>query len=106
MHESYSHEVSSAGFWPGNQDTPPIFYSYAVPEPPGFRSTAGATYDSTLGEFVLPYAEVQSSDQPDATLLSFLETTYTAAADVGHWDRVLLEQRPPCVCDTVRRTMP
>jgi len=99
MHESYSHEVSSAGFWPGNQDASPMFYSYAVPEPAGFRSTAVATYDDTLGEFVLPYADVQSAERPDERLLEFLESTYASAADLGGWDRVLLEQRPPCACD-------
>ncbi len=100
-HASYDPEaeVSSAGFWPGNQDAPPMFYSYAVPEPAGFRSTAVATYDDTLGEFVLPYADVQSAERPDERLLEFLESTYASAADLGGWDRVLLEQRPPCACD-------
>jgi hypothetical protein len=101
MHASYSHEVSSAGFWPGNSSVGPLFYSYAVPEPPGFSQAAtGGAYNQALGEFVLPYATVQASDRPDDTLLEFLQSTYAAAADLGHWDRVLLEQQPPCVCDT------
>ncbi len=102
MHESYSHEVSSAGFWPGDASTGPAFYSYAVPEPSGFRQAAmpsGATYNDQLGEFLLPYETVQSSADHDATLLAFLHSTYAAAADLGRWDRTLLEERPPCVCD-------
>jgi hypothetical protein len=102
MHESYSHEVSSAGFWPGDDSSPPVFYSYAAPEPDGFRSTpitpAGASYFEALGEFVLPYAAVRSAADPDATLLAFLRSTYAAAADRGGWDRELLEQRPACTC--------
>ena len=103
MHESYSHEVSSAGFWPGNASVPPVFYSYAVPEPAGFRDAAvgpnGASYSPELGEYVLPYAVVQASDRPDDALLEFLQTTYAADADLGHWDRVLLEKRPACACN-------
>jgi hypothetical protein len=104
MHDSYSHEVSSAGFWPGDRNTPPIFYSYAVPEPAGFREALvevpGATYNTALGEWVLPYTAVQASAEPDSTLLQFLEQTYQSTADLGGWDRALLEQRPPCACDT------
>jgi hypothetical protein len=98
MHESYSHEVSSAGFWAG---ATPVFYSYAVPEPSGFRTapvTTPAAYSADVGEFVLPYEAVRASDRPDRVLLGFLETTYAAAADLGGWDRVLLEERPPCTC--------
>src|SRR5215472_5713222 len=105
MHESYSHEVSSAGFWPGDATTPAAFYSYAVPEPTGFRETPiprGASYNTQLGEFVLPYQVVQASEDPDATLLQFLQTTYDAAATLGRWDRVQLEERPPCACDQAR----
>ena len=62
MHEAYSHEVSSAGYWPG-PDGEGVFYSYAYPEPPGFRDAdpgvAEARYDEALGEFVLPYAVVR-----------------------------------------------
>ena len=100
MHVSYSHEVCSAGLWPGNDQTPPMFYCYAVPEPAGFADTAGYTYNTELGEFVLPYADVASSLDPDAALLDFLQTTYTAAADLGGWDRELLEHQPACACTT------
>jgi len=93
--EAYSHEVSSAGFWPGNDTFPrAAFYSYAYPEPAGFRSrtvTAGARYDATLGEFILPYDTVRDAAEPDALLLDFLSTTYAAAAETGHWDRAALE---------------
>jgi hypothetical protein len=102
MHESYSHQVSSAGFWPGDSTAAPFFYSYAVPEPSGFRQAlmpAGVTYNEQLGEFLLPYQTVQASDDPGLTLLTFLRRTYDAAADLGSWDRTLLEERPPCACD-------
>jgi hypothetical protein len=93
--EAYSHEVSSAGFWPGNKTFPQAaFYSYAYPEPAGFRSwplRSGAYYDLTLGEFVLPYERVRTSADPEATLLEFLSTTYVAAAERGNWDRSALE---------------
>ena len=93
--EAYSHEVSSAGFWPGNDAFPrAAFYSYAYPEPPGFRSrrvTTGASFDATLGEFILPYDAVREAAEPDALLLDFLATTYAAAADAGQWDRAALE---------------
>ena len=95
MQEAYSHEVSSAGFWPGNGGAgKAAFYSYAYPEPEGFAQAtiAGATYDSTLGEFVLPYDTVAASASPDETLLNFLQATYEAAADRGKWDRVALER--------------
>jgi hypothetical protein len=95
--EAYSHEVSSCGFWPGGEAMPyPVFYSYAYPEPRGFKSAtpspAGARYDSTLGEFVLPYDEVRKSDSGEATLLEFLQSTYEAAAELGGWDRPALER--------------
>jgi hypothetical protein len=93
--EAYSHEVSSAGFWPGSDAFPkPAFYSYAYPEPPGFREakiTPGASFDATLGEFILPYDTVRQAADPDAMLLDFLVTTYNAAADAGRWDRAALE---------------
>ena len=98
--EAYSHEVSSAGFWPGNAAMPtaPIFYSYAYPEPPGYRDAviapAEGRFDSDLGEFVLPYDAVASAADPDATLLAFLQSTYVAAADLAHWDRPALERSP------------
>jgi hypothetical protein len=94
MHDAYSHEVSSAGYWPGGA-AEGIFYSYAYPEPDGFRShpveVAGATFDESLGEFVLPYAEVRTAADPDALLLDFLERTYLAAAELAAWDRRALK---------------
>jgi Family of unknown function (DUF5996) len=93
--EAYSHEVSSAGFWPGNDDFPQaVFYSYAYPAPAGFRDKAvaeGASFDATLGEFILPYDTLRAAAEPDALLLDFLLGTYAAAADTGHWDRAALE---------------
>ena len=93
--EAYSHEVSSAGFWPGSDSFPEAaFYSYAYPEPPEFRDrpvTAGASYDAALGEFILPYETVRRAPSPDAMLLDFLSTTYAAAADTADWDRTALE---------------
>ena len=93
--EAYSHEVSSAGFWPGSDGFPQAaFYSYSYPEPPGFRDrsvTPRAYFDAKLGEFILPYAAVRAAPDPDALLLDFLATTYAAAADTGGWDRGALE---------------
>ena len=93
--EAYSHEVSSAGFWPGNEAFPQAaFYSYAYPEPAGFRDravTPGAHFDKVLGEFILPYDTVRNAAEPDALLLDFLSTTYAAAAETGGWDRTALE---------------
>jgi hypothetical protein len=93
--EAYSHEVSSAGFWPGSDAFPrAAFYSYAWPEPAGFRDrpvTPGARFDATLGEFILPYDTVRAAAEPDALLLDFLSTTYEAAAEAGGWDRAALE---------------
>jgi len=93
--EAYSHEVSSAGFWPGNEAFPrAAFYSYAYPEPAGFRgrpASPGAAFDPTLGEFILPYDTVAEAPEPDALLLDFLSTTYAAAAETGNWDRAALE---------------
>lgn len=93
--EAYSHEVSSAGFWPGAGINFPAFYSYAYPTPPGFADARpdpeGAYYDNTLGEFLLPYDVVRLSKAPESTLLAFLESTYGAAADLGGWDRKALE---------------
>jgi uncharacterized protein DUF5996 len=93
--EAYSHQVSSAGFWPGNEAFPqPAFYSYAYPEPVGFRDrpvTAGAAFDAKLGEFILLYDKIRAAANPDALLLDFLSTTYVAAAEAGGWDRAALE---------------
>ncbi len=94
--EAYSHEVSSCGFWPGGPATPvALFYAYAYPEPRGFREARvgeGARYDESLREFVLPYDRVREADDPDLALLSFLQATYEAAADLGGWDRRHLER--------------
>jgi Family of unknown function (DUF5996) len=95
VREAYSHEVSSAGFWPGADAFPrAAFYSYAYPEPAGFRDRAAsphAYFDTTLGEFILPYEAVARAPEPDALLLDFLSTTYAAAAEAGGWDRAALE---------------
>jgi hypothetical protein len=92
--EAYSHEVSSAGFWPGSDAYPQAaFYSYAYPTPPGFAEAKveppAATWAAAMGEWLLPYDAMRTADDPDATLLRFLETTYRAAADLGHWSRDL-----------------
>jgi hypothetical protein len=97
MHEAYSHEVSSAGYWPG-PDGEGVFYSYAYPEPDGFRDAdpgvPEARYDEALGEFVLPYEVVREASDPDDVLLRFLQATYEAAANAAAWDRAALERSP------------
>ncbi|MEP6547470.1 MAG: DUF5996 family protein [Gammaproteobacteria bacterium] len=104
MSEAYSHEVSSAGFWPGDNVTQyPAFYSYTYPNVAGFREAkvqpAAAVFSETLGEFLLPYEAVRTAADPDAALLAFLQSTYEAAAVAAKWDRADLECRPgrPCV---------
>lgn len=98
--EAYSHEVSSAGFWPGGAAmvSEPIFYSYAYPSPDGFSAATvqpdAAQFDEALGEFVLPYEAVRTAADPAATLLAFLESTYAAAAELAGWDREALERVP------------
>jgi len=94
--EAYSHEVSSAGFWPGGGAIDyPAFYSYAYPVPPGFAAARvqpdAAFFDTGLGEFLLPYEAVRTAADPDAALLDFLQSAYAAAADAGGWDRAALE---------------
>ena len=94
--EAYSHEVSSAGFWTGDERAPePSFYAYAYPTPAGFGAAPvgpdGARFDAALGEFLLPYDRVRTAADPDAALLAFLQTTYVAAADLAGWDRRALE---------------
>jgi hypothetical protein len=94
--EAYSHEVSSAGFWPGSGAIDyPAFYSYAYPEPAGFRTTPvrpdAAFFSEALGEFILPYDAVRAAAQPDQALLEFLQSTYEAAANAAKWDREALE---------------
>lgn len=95
--EAYSHEVSSCGFWPGNGGFgKAAFYSYAYPEPPGFSACPiepkEAYYDTNLREFVLPYEAVRNSDTPEQAVRVFLQSTYEAAADLGHWERDALER--------------
>ena len=91
---AYSHEVSSCGYWPGGSDEG-LFYAYAYPEPLGVAAwpvePADAFYDADLGEFLLPYTAVRTAPDPDTTLLSFFQSTYEAAADLGGWDRTALE---------------
>jgi hypothetical protein len=99
MREAYSHEVSSAGFWPGSSWAPEAaFYSYAYPEPDGYATAAirpaAARYDKTLGEFLLPYDAVRRSADPAGEIRAFLESTYDAAANLGGWDRANLERKP------------
>ena len=97
--EAYSHEVSSAGFWPGSGAIDyPAFYSYAYPEPAGFRTRAvrpdAAFFSEALGEFILPYVAVRTAARPDQALLEFLQSTYEAAANAAKWDREALECAP------------
>lgn len=96
--EAYSHEVSSAGFWPGTGDIPPVFYAYAYPEPDGFSSATvrpgAAAFSTDLNEFILPYEAVRTATSPEDTLLEFMQSTYEAAAELGDWDRRALEVSP------------
>jgi Family of unknown function (DUF5996) len=97
--EAYSHEVSSAGFWPGGGAIDyPAFYSYAYPEPAGYRTAVvrpdAAFFADELGEFILPYDAVRVTDDPDKMLLEFLQSTYEAAANAAKWDRDALEGPP------------
>ena len=95
--EAYSHEESSAGFWPGSAGTPsePLFYSYAYPAPPRFADAPvepeAAHYDPNFAEFILDYEAVRTAERPDQALLAFLDSTYAAAAELGQWDRAALE---------------
>jgi hypothetical protein len=98
MREAYSHEVISAGFWPGGGAIgDAAFYAYAAPEPPGFKTCsvdpATAFYKHDLGEFLLMYEDVRTSGSPRETLLAFLQSTYDQAADLAKWDRAALERK-------------
>jgi len=98
--EAYSQEVSSLGFWPGNEMMPePIFYSYAYPAPPGFAEAAvrpeAARFDAQLKEFTLSYEDVRTAPSPDAALLDFAHSTYDAASTLGKWDRAALVEVKP-----------
>ena len=97
--EAYSHEVASAGFWPGNGmvegEAEPMFYAYAYPVPDGFSDApvepVAARWSAELGEFLLPYEAVRASADPEAALEAFLRSTYEAAANAAGWDRAALE---------------
>jgi len=95
--EAYSHEVISAGFWPGGGAMPePAYYAYAAPEPEGFRTArvgpAQAFYSTDFGEFLLKYEDVRTAASPRKALLEFLQTTYDAGATLAKWDRGELER--------------
>lgn len=95
--EAYSHQLCSAGFWPGGGVIDePIFYSYAYPEPYGFAAASlepeQAHYDEQLHEYVVPYEAIRSAPSPDAALTAFLDSTYEASAELGHWDREALDR--------------
>ena len=98
--EGYSHEVISVGFWPGDGEIirDAAFYAYAAPEPPGFKDSpspiqpAKAFYNPEKSEFFLMYDDVRLSNSPERDLLAFCQTTYDAAANLAHWDRVELER--------------
>jgi hypothetical protein len=96
VRDAYSHEVSSAGFWPGGGGFDAAFYSYAYPEPNGYGAAkvqpAEAFYSSDLREFFLPYEAMRNTESPDDALMQFLESTYEAAANLGGWDRQALER--------------
>jgi hypothetical protein len=95
--EAYSHEVSSAGFWPGGAGVEyAAFYAYAYPPPDGFSEYSiqpdAAAWSKELGEFLLPYDDVRRAESPDEVLLDFLQSSYEAAADLARWDRAALER--------------
>ncbi len=96
--EAYSHECSSAGFWPGSGGLlAPAYYAYTVPEPLGLREARvrpeGAHFDTQLGEFILLYDDVRKASDPRSAVLDFLQSTYEAGADLGNWDRAALERQ-------------
>ncbi|WP_238885237.1 DUF5996 family protein [Mycobacterium sp. IDR2000157661] len=97
MVEGYSHELSSCGFWPGGGNEG-AFYSYAYPEPEGFRefrvSPQEAFFSDDYQQFLLPYEAVRNAEDPDSHLMQFLQTTYAAAAELAGWDRDALEDHP------------
>jgi hypothetical protein len=96
MHEAYSHEVSSAGWWPSSPELGPLFYSYMYPQPEAFPrsrvSPDSATFDPELGLFILREDDLQDLANPEAAVLSFLESTYEAGAELAGWDRAALER--------------
>lgn len=99
MREAYSHECSSAGFWPGGGAVPDAaFFAYTAPEPHGYAESIvrpkAAFYHPELREFILMYDEVRKADSPENMLLDFLQSTYEAGANLAKWDRASLERRP------------
>ena len=106
MHEAYSHELISAGFWPGNADVPRAeYYAYAMPAIDGLASAtirpAAAGWDAARGEFLLPYEAMRTAADPASVLFDFLQSTYDAAADLAGWDRALLEDPVQCECVSI-----
>ena len=97
MEEAYSHEVSSAGWWPGTAELGPAFYAYMYPEPAGYGTAsiapAPGRYEPALGEFVLPHETVAGASDPDGAVMAFLQATYAAGATLAGWDRDALERR-------------
>jgi hypothetical protein len=97
--EAYSHEVISAGFWPGMGETDAVYYCYSTPEPAGFSnakvSPAAAFYSTQFSEFMLKYEDVRTAASPRDALLSYLNSTYDAAANLANWNRAELERNPP-----------
>ncbi len=98
--ESYSHECSSVGWWPGGGDVPgPAFYAYTAPEPPGYGAQPvrppAASYQGKLREFVLMYDDVRCAKSPRQEILDFAESTYEAGANLAGWDRASLERKLP-----------
>jgi hypothetical protein len=96
--EAYSHEVSSCGFWFGSGSIEALFYAYAYPAPEGFKDypiqPQDAFYSPDMQEFMLSYEAVRQADDPDARVMAFLQSTYEAAANLGHWDRDTLDYKP------------
>jgi hypothetical protein len=97
--EAYSHEVISAGWWPGAGLDGPVFYSYAAPAPAGFEMQMvrprAAFYHTGLKEYILMYDRVRMAESPDQMLLEFLQSTYEAGAKLAKWDRTELERSSP-----------
>jgi hypothetical protein len=95
VYDAYSHEVSSAGFWPGGEGSDAAYYSYASPAPPGFDKAcvrpAQAFWNRNLSQYNLPYEAVRTAADPEQALMEFLTSTYEAAASLGKWDRGALE---------------
>ena len=95
MLEAYSHEVSTAGWWPLSRELGPAYFAFIYPEPPGFREAvirpSAAFYDAALGEFILRHEDVRAIDDPDAAVLAFLDDTYESGANLASWPREAFE---------------